>query len=189
MIYLIFLFGIFSPPDSLLDKAAFDLYMNNSNVIEENEYVDLLSVGLFHKINVYREENHLPALKWDKQVFQAAEIHSKAMTESSFFSHINPRKKIWKTPKDRLTYVQADFFAWAENIASFNNPKPQTVDAEVIYAWIDQLFYQWINSKPHRKNIRNETFTHSGISCYFSPAALRENRALVNATNVFTAKN
>lgn len=188
MIYLAVLFGLFSPPDSLLESGAFALHMDNVKVVDASDYSVLVSVGLFHKINAYREENKLKPLKWDHQVFEAAEIHSKAMTESSFFSHTNPRMKKWKTPKDRLTYVNADFFAWAENIASFNKPKPQTVDAKEIYAWIDQLFNQWKNSKPHRASMLNETYTHSGISCYFSPVALRENRIHVNATNVFTAK-
>ncbi|MCH8545836.1 MAG: CAP domain-containing protein [Cryomorphaceae bacterium] len=188
MIYIAFLLSFLTPPDSLLDKKVFEQYMEKTSTIDERDYADLLSVGLFHKINDYRIDNNLHPLQWDNLVYEAAAIHSKAMTNSSFFSHTNTKNKKWKTPKDRLEFVKADFYAWAENIAAFNEARTEQVDSDQIYTWIDQLFNQWKNSMPHKKNMLNETYTHSGISCYFSPAAMRENRVHVNATNVFTAK-
>jgi uncharacterized protein YkwD len=89
-----------------------------------------------------------PALKWDKQLEQAAQAHADDMVRRGFFSHVNP---------DGVGFserVEAAGYPWmviGENIANGYTSVRETVDA-------------WRYSKGHCTNLMNQEFRDMGAA-------------------------
>ncbi|MFO0881052.1 MAG: CAP domain-containing protein [Gemmataceae bacterium] len=113
--------------------------------------------------NVERVKYGLPALRFNSQLYKAADIHAynMAMQSSSLgnyeaMSHILYGNQV-PTPSARLDFVGYDWGAYGENIA-YGYPSAQAVVTA------------WMNSPGHRANILSASTTEIGVSVRVSPS-------------------
>lgn len=100
--------------------------------------------------NEERRKRGLGALAWDEALAGVARAHSRDMARRSYVGHDSPEGA---GPADRVRAAGIAYRALAENVAR-NLHMEEPVAAAVA---------GWIESRPHRKNLLNEEFTHTGI--------------------------
>ncbi|NBI29265.1 CAP domain-containing protein [Chengkuizengella marina] len=105
----------------------------------EQEVVDLT--------NAERAKEGLPALKVDEKLSEVARIKSADMQSNRYFDHNSPT---YGSPFDMMKSFGVSYRSAGENIA-YGQKTPQ----EVVTAWM--------NSKGHRDNIMNSSYTHIGV--------------------------
>jgi len=115
-------------------------------------YTDLFSSilpdVLVDLTNANRKSNHIPLVKPNSLLEQAAKLKAEDMAEKGYFSHTTPEGK---TPWEWLYEVGYHFKSAGENLAvNFSDSKV--------------LDRAWMNSEGHRANILNEKFTEIGIA-------------------------
>lgn len=99
-------------------------------------------------VNRHRTAKGLPALIWDDRVAAVAREKSRDMHERDYFGHTwSDGRKSWP----RLRARGVSYTAAGENIA-WGQPSGSDV------------LRSWLNSRGHRKNIENGTFTHHGVA-------------------------
>ncbi|MGI8495225.1 MAG: CAP domain-containing protein [Pyrinomonadaceae bacterium] len=105
----------------------------------------------FQIINQQREENGLPALKWNEDMARAARLHSGNMASLKFFDH---RGMDGLTVSDRAKSIASRiWYSIGENIAyskGFSKP-------------VETACRGWMQSAGHRQNILDPNWTESGI--------------------------
>ena len=97
--------------------------------------------------NAERAKVGCKALKSNSLLKSAAQKHSVDMAKKDYFSHTG---KDGRSPFQRMTDAGYTFTAAAENIAA-----GQRTPADVVKGWM--------NSKGHRENIQNCTYTEIGV--------------------------
>ncbi len=105
-----------------------------------------LEVMMAVLVNVDRAERDIPMLEYSFDVADVARAHSLDMVKHDFFGHKSPRTG---GPADRISKARLPALGSAENLVTRND----IVKAE----------QGLMNSPPHRQNILNPEFTHTGI--------------------------
>ncbi|MBR0235930.1 MAG: LysM peptidoglycan-binding domain-containing protein [Clostridia bacterium] len=101
-------------------------------------------------VNDIRRKNGLTELKISADLCRVARIKSKDMHDAGYFSHISPS---YGSPFDMMRNYGIQYKTAGENIArGYSTPKA-VVDG-------------WMNSKGHRENILNKTYTEIGVGHY-----------------------
>ena len=101
---------------------------------------------LFHRVRPLVEVNELS---------QAARRHSEDMLRRRFFAHTNPDRK---TAADRIKAVlKRELTASAENLWM------RTGAVKSADKIVEEAVAQLMDSRPHRSNILNERYTHTGV--------------------------
>ena len=96
--------------------------------------------------NEERKRNGFKTLKWNAQLFNAAQEHSQSMAHRDFFDHRELVKRV------REEGYPSSFVG--ENIsAGYSTPR------EVVAGWM--------NSPGHRNNILNPNYTEIGVGHYY----------------------
>jgi uncharacterized protein YkwD len=106
---------------------------------------------LHQLVNVHRRAAGCDALRWHEATARVAEAHSADMSRRDYFDHLTPEGT------DLFRRLLAGGVTWqgsiAENIAlTLRGPEI------VIELWMD--------SPPHRANIRDCSFTHQGLGVF-----------------------
>jgi len=151
--------------------------------------IHLLNAVVFHLTNTERSNSSLPLFEFNNNLYQSAQLHSDKMIKQQFFDHVNKHKKKWREPKDRILHFEPNYTALGENIVENNllNYKgtvlnyriKESENGELVYLdkegdiiefstyleLADRLMQQWMNSKPHRENILNKSFSLLGCAC------------------------
>ena len=108
-----------------------------------------LEDSMFAIINAQRREHKLPPLLRSQSIAVAARKHSLDMSKRGFFGHINPDG--WDVAK-RLNNAGIWYVSCAENVAKTFS--------------IINAHKGFMESKGHRDNMLDRSFTHSGIGVY-----------------------
>ncbi len=109
---------------------------------------------VFQLLNAERiDKSHTP-LKRDPHLDAVAQAHARQMAEAGFFDHANPQGlQVF----ERIDAIGAPrWYTAGENIAAgYQTP---------------QAAHQgWMDSRGHKKNIRNEQYRYVGIGAYHAP--------------------
>ena len=115
--------------------------MYNHPSEEDNERLN------FHLINATREKYGVAPLDHDPKASKAAGEHSRDMAANDYFSHNAPDGS---TLKDRIESLDISYRLAGENIA--------TGHTSPIFS-----HHSLMNSKEHRVNTLNDSYTHMGI--------------------------
>jgi uncharacterized protein YkwD len=110
---------------------------------------------IFQAINQVRQENKLPALKWNPKIAEVARSHSTRMATKRFFSHEDPK---FGGPSNRLSAAGIAWRLCGENIFEEHG------QADPVRAAVRG----WMQSSGHRKNILTRGFIDSGIGVAIS---------------------
>jgi uncharacterized protein YkwD len=109
---------------------------------------------VFQLLNAERiDKKHTP-LKRDPHLDAVAQAHARHMAEAGFFDHPNPQgMQVF----ERINAAGApDWWTAGENIgAGYRNARA--------------AHQGWMDSKGHKKNIRNEQYRYVGIGAYYAP--------------------
>lgn len=119
-------------------------------VDEEVEIMEgTLSEQLFALTNQEREKEDLPALKYNKELQEAADIRAKECAEN--FSHTRPDGSSCHT-----VVADMDYKVTGENLVKADSP----------IATAKTLMGAWMDSEGHRANILLEDYTSIAIGTY-----------------------
>lgn len=114
-----------------------------------------LEQRLFELTNTQRLFRRVRPLIEVNELSQAARRHSEDMLRRRFFAHTNPDRK---TAADRIKAVlKRELTASAENLWMRTGA---VRSAEKI---VDEAVANLMDSRPHRSNILNERYTHTGV--------------------------
>jgi uncharacterized protein YkwD len=117
--------------------------------------VNELEQRLFELTNTQRLFRRVRPLVEVNELSQAARRHSEDMLRRRFFAHTNPDRK---TAADRIKAVlKREVSASAENLWMRTGA---VKSAEKI---VEEAVAQLMDSRPHRINILNERYTHTGV--------------------------
>ena len=116
------------------------------------------------------------------------------MIQLDFFSHTNKFEKKWEQPKDRILHYENNYTSLGENIlennllnykgAALNYRIEERENGEIRYLdnkglqinystylqLAERLVQQWMDSKPHKKNILSKSYSLLGCACAINPA-------------------
>ena len=105
---------------------------------------------IFDLVNAERRHSGLPALVFNAQLDQMANIQAQNMARFQKMAHVIPEASL-PTMADRAHHVGYPFGRLAENVA-LDYPDAETV------------VQGWMNSKGHRANILNPDVVETGIA-------------------------
>jgi uncharacterized protein YkwD len=105
--------------------------------------------ALAELVNVERTRAGLAPLRDEPRLARAAQIHADQMAEARRLAHDLPGAT-YPTLLDRFSAVRYEWQAIGENLAFAQTTAPAVVA-------------DWMRSAPHRDNLRNATFTETGI--------------------------
>jgi len=100
-------------------------------------------------VNARREAVGAPPLVLDPRLNAAAQKHAEDMLTRSYYDHRSPEGL---QPRDRVAGAGYRPFAVAENIARGHTTVEEAMDA-------------WMQSRGHRGNLLNPSFTEVGVGC------------------------
>ncbi|GGJ81716.1 hypothetical protein GCM10007063_00170 [Lentibacillus kapialis] len=152
------------PNDELFDKDARDSDRNPEkelqhrhlqeqdqqqprNQTQPKQGINEFASKVISLTNRKRSQEGLPTLKVSKSLSGVAREKSEDMQEKNYFSHTSPT---YGSPFNMMRQFNVTFETAGENIARGQQSPEQVVDS-------------WMNSKEHRKNILDESFTHIGV--------------------------
>ncbi|MCB0419673.1 MAG: hypothetical protein KDD61_01665 [Bdellovibrionales bacterium] len=115
---------------------------------EECSEGSLEACEVFELVNTERLRHGLTALIPYKSCRDSSQFHAQDMDQRHFFDHDSPTE----TWQDRLIRFQVTGRSIGENIVDTRTPA--------------SAISLWMNSPPHRENILNPNFTHSGMGYY-----------------------
>ena len=98
-------------------------------------------------INMEREKEGLPPLKWDSELAAVARAHSRDMERKDYFSHTNLDGQ---SPSARMRTGNISFVYAGENLARGHKTPEAVVEA-------------WMKSEGHRDAILSGKATHIGV--------------------------
>lgn len=108
-----------------------------------------MSKDAFEIMNQFRADAGLPALTWNDQVFEAAQVRANEITED--FAHTRLDGSSCFTVLSEHNIV---FYAAGENIAAGQRSAQEVMTS-------------WYNSQGHRDNMLNSNFTQAAIACVY----------------------
>lgn len=138
----------------------FPAFLQNIDPVNPN--YALLNACLFFLTNEFRTKNKKKILIYSPQLETAAWHHSKAMAESDFFGHLNP-----KDPSRETTELRAGLAGilnpnMAENIAMRNQVAKNSTYLDLA----ESIFSQWINSEGQKSNILSDKALQLGCGVF-----------------------
>ena len=125
-------------------------------------FSDLRIQRVVNYINLYRSNSQVcgdktyPAassIRWNKKLYQAADVHSRDMAKRDFFDHTGSDGL---SSSERVANVGYDWQTVAENISAGTDTPEQTIE-------------QWIASPGHCHNIMKNAHTEIGMACKIDP--------------------
>jgi len=121
----------------------------NPNQIEpgQNIHIPIKEQEVVKLVNAERAKVGLSALQEDWELSRVAKYKSQDMHDKNYFDHTSPT---YGTPFTMMKNFGIAYKSAGENIA-----KGQRSAQEVVTAWM--------NSKGHRANILNKSYTHIGV--------------------------
>ncbi len=102
--------------------------------------------------NAERARAGLPALRWNAQLAQAAQVHSADQARRNTLTHYGPNGE---SPGDRIAATGYQYRSWAENAAMGYRSAESVMDG-------------WMNSSGHRANILRSSVTEIGLGLAYS---------------------
>ena len=141
------------------DEPAAEL-PDEDQSIEYNIDHEQLIKDIFELVNQEREKNNVPALTYNKEIQDAADLRAKEASES--FSHTRP------DGSSCHDVIKLEYYATGENLLM--------ADKEIATA--ENMMKTWMNSESHRANILLKDFTEMAIGIY-------EKDNIVYATQIF----
>ena len=141
------------------DESAAEL-PDEDQSIEYNIDHEQLIKDIFELVNQEREKNNVPALTYNKEIQDAADLRAKEASES--FSHTRP------DGSSCHDVIKLEYYATGENLLM--------ADKEIATA--ENMMKTWMNSEGHRANILLKDFTEMAIGIY-------EKDNIVYATQIF----
>ncbi len=138
------------------DEAFEVVELSEKELLFDTSELDLKLIEqlVFHRVNVFREENDLKRLKWSEKVAEAAREKSQFLVNE--FSH-SSGENAYRLLRRKGIY----FLTVGENIYRISGLK-STIDEDFI---AERCVESWKNSKGHRK-VMLENFTHAGVGCF-----------------------
>jgi len=170
------------------DPASFAKLPQARQVIDPDAVQDdLLDAAVFHETNRRREQQRLPALKYDQRARAAAQMQSRDMAKGGFVDHENP-DPTKKTMNDRAKLAGLRPRALAENVASTfgrryksgqpfysreengrkiysSQPNGPQIPMHTYLSFAEALVDSWMKSPGHRKNILHSQVEYLGCAC------------------------
>lgn len=153
---------IFSPPSMIVEEEETINYNNQSSSNEDVSLPDDTTQAVDYQIdkeetiqkifeltNKARQENNLPALTYNKDIQDAADLRAKEI--STKFSHTRPDGSNCHTVVEKFEYRVT-----GENLIMADNPISEP----------EILLDTWMNSEGHRANILLPDFTSIAIGLY-----------------------
>lgn len=155
--------------------------------------IHLLNAAIFHVTNIERSNSSLAKFEFNNNLYQSSQLHSNKMIKQEFFDHENKHEKKWREPKDRILFFEPNYTALGENILENNllnykgtvlnyrikesengeliylDKKGEKIEFSTYIELANKLVQQWMNSKPHRENILNNSFSLLGCACAINP--------------------
>jgi len=170
------------------DAASFAKLPQARQVIDADAInPDLLDAAVFHETNRRRQQQRLPALKYDEKARAAARTQSRDMAKGAFVDHENP-DPTKKTMKDRANLAGLRPRVLAENVASTfgrryksgqpfysreengrkiysSQPNGPQIPMHTYLSFAEALVDSWMKSPGHRKNILHSEVEYLGCAC------------------------
>ena len=124
--------------------------------IDPNPNIPAIKLELLELVNEVRSQGHncngtyffsAEPLKWNDQLYKAAQLHAEDMSENSYFSH---NSADGRTLRDRINEQNYSWSTFGENIAYGFGSAEGVLNA-------------WLGSEGHCKNIMKKDFTEIGI--------------------------
>lgn len=165
------------------EQKKFHQQMN----LDEVDY-PLLHAAIFFVTNEVRTNKGLEPLQFNLNLEIAAWHHSKAMAERDFFNHNNVYDAKRRTPNDRAKLAGISNPFLAENVAETSALQYQSgeeiyildkkngvfshedggepIEPQTYIRVAEIVVDQWMNSKPHRKNILSKEGLQMGCGAY-----------------------
>ncbi len=196
---------------SRYEKISYKTFRNESIFSEEINLNNIdyprIHAAIFYVTNEIRDKQKLPILEFNINLEIAAWNHSKKMVKENFFAHINPKDKIRKDPNERAKIAGITNPYLAENVAE--TPAIQYKSGDEIYildqkngifsykdggepikphtylSFAEMVVDQWMNSKPHKKNILSKEALELGCGVYFFQDSKFYNMPMFKSTQNF----
>jgi len=170
------------------DSASFAKLPQARQVIDPDAVNDdLLDAAVFHETNRRRQQQRLPALKYDERARAAAQMQSRDMAKGGFVDHENP-DPTKKTMNDRAKLAGLRPRVLAENVASTfgrryksgqpfysreqngrkiysAEPSGPPIPMHTYLSFAEALVDGWMKSPGHRKNILHRDVEYLGCAC------------------------
>jgi len=170
------------------DPASFAKLPQARQVIDPDAVNDdLLDAAVFHETNRRRQQQRLPALKYDERARAAAQMQSRDMAKGGFVEHENP-DPTKKTMNDRAKLAGLRPRVLAENVASTfgrryksgqpfysreengrkiysAQPNGPPIPMHTYLSFAAALVDNWMKSSGHRKNILHGDVAYLGCAC------------------------
>ena len=141
------------------DEPAAELPDEDQSIEYSIDHEQLIK-DIFELVNQEREKNNVPALTYNKEIQDAADLRAKEASES--FSHMRP------DGSSCHDVIKLEYYATGENLLM--------ADKEIATA--ENMMKTWMNSESHRANILLKDFTEMAIGIY-------EKDNIVYATQIF----
>jgi uncharacterized protein YkwD len=160
----------------------------NQKIDTENVDYPLLHAAIFYVTNEVRTKKGLEPFSFNVNLEIAAWHHSKAMAEKGFFNHNNIHERKRRTPNERAVFAGITNPFLAENIAEtsalqYTSGDPiyiidknkgvfsyedggDPIESETYLGVAEIVVDQWMNSRPHRKNILSPDGLQLGCGAY-----------------------
>lgn len=122
--------------------------------VDEMKELQSIQSGIVDGINAYRGKHSLEPLTQDPQLHQAAIDFARYMARTDEYGH----QADGRTPSGRAAAAGYEYCVVRENIAYRQDPTEIT-RSELIDFFVEG----WIESPPHRENIRAEFVTQTGV--------------------------
>lgn len=155
---------------SLPNTPTPDLVREKMTPFEASENSRFDDVEPFEKaihddINEMRTERDLSRLIWRVDLAYVARVHSRDMAQRDYFAHENPEGEYaW----DRLDRYNVDSFVdIAENIYRTGGADTLTEDD-----LMERPLEAWMESRPHRESLIDDSWTHEGVGVYLKEAEM-----------------
>lgn len=122
------------------------------------------------RIDSVRRLHNCQALPNDSILYLASKFHSRYMSTSGNFSHIQKDEKKTETPQLRAEYFGAKDYGTGENIimipfnAFVSRKSGESLPIYTYESWADEAVYGWVNSKGHFANIINCKYQVTGLT-------------------------
>ena len=117
------------------------------NIPTLNASVDAYEREVVRLVNLERTKAGLSPLEYDWQISRVARYKSEDMQKNKYFSHTSPT---YGSPFNMMKSFGISYKTAGENIARGYQTPSAVVNG-------------WMNSKGHRANILNSSFTHIGV--------------------------
>jgi uncharacterized protein YkwD len=162
--------GIIFSIGKVFSSTTFQAITNETSIAEIDKDTYEIEQEVFNLINFIRTENDLNELEWDPFLGKLAREHSLDMAEHKYFNHTN---LIGQNPSDRAKIIgirtkiiteKNIYTGVSENIGKM--PRGIVKDLGIIITNKDiaaAAVYDWMNSKPHRKNILETDLYFTGV--------------------------